>query len=205
MNHFIKEMKKYDLLIVLGVQGSGKGTQADLLVKNFGFVAYSAGQLLRDEVASGSELGKEIDVIINQKGELVPAEVIRKLILQALEKAPKDTTVIIDGYPRSLEQLEDFDAITKESGMDNYAVLDIAITDDVAIERLTSRVVLDENGNEVKRADDDIEKIKTRLKWSHDETRPVMDEFEKRGKLIRIDGEQSIEEVYDEVVKKLEL
>lgn len=204
-NHSIKAMKKYDVLVILGVQGSGKGTQGDLLVEKHGFVAFSAGQLLRDEVASGSELGKEIDVIINEKGELVPAEMIRKLILQALEKAPEDKSIIIDGYPRSLEQLEDFDKIIKESGMDNYKVLDIAITDDVAIERLTSRVVLDEDGNEVKRADDDIEKIKTRLKWSHEETGPVMDEFDTRGKLVRINGEQSIEEVYKEVIEKLAL
>lgn len=205
MNHSIKEMKKYDVLVILGVQGSGKGTQGDLLVEKHDFVAFSAGQLLRDEVASGSELGKEIDVIINEKGELVPAEMIRKLILQALEKAPEDKPIIIDGYPRSLEQLEDFDKIIEESGMDNYKVLDIAITDDVAIERLTSRVVLDEDGNEVRRADDDIEKIKTRLTWSHEETGPVMSEFDARGKLVRINGEQSIEEVYEEVIQKLEL
>lgn len=197
--------KRYDILVVLGVQGSGKGTQGDLLVEKYGFVAYSAGQLLRDEVASGSALGKEIDVIINQKGELVPAKMIRRLILEALERAPKDVTIIIDGYPRSLEQLNDFDVIIEESGMDNFMVLDISISDKEAIKRLTSRVVLDENGNEVKRADDDIEKIKTRLKWSHEETGPVMDEFDRRGKLIRVNGEQSIEEVHAEVIKKLGL
>lgn len=198
-------MKKYDILIVLGVQGSGKGTQADLLVERLGFVTFSAGQLLRDEAASDSELGKKIDHIIHEKGELVPAEMIRKLILQALEKAPKDSTVIIDGYPRSLEQLEDFDKIVEESGFSNVKVLDIHISDDVAIKRLTSRVVLDDAGNEVKREDDDIEKIKTRLKWSHEDTGPVLEVFEERGARVKINGEQGIEEVYQEVAGKLGL
>lgn len=206
----------FDVLIFLGVQGSGKGTQVELLKKEFGYHVIEAGNILRSEAASGSELGKKIHEIIHVRGELVPDEITKELI--RLEIAKIDSKkIIIDGYPRTVKQLHDLDEILNENDIKEYHVFDIHISDEEAIRRLTKRFVcmidgeahkgiLDEQvckeqgGVVTRREDDSEEKIKRRLAWSHEMADPAIELYRKKGVLTQINGEQQIEKVNQDIL-----
>ncbi|MBU1119043.1 nucleoside monophosphate kinase [Patescibacteria group bacterium] len=212
-------MKHYDALIFMGIQGSGKGTQARLLADEFGYSILEAGKILREEAASGSSLGKKIDEIIHGKGELVPDEITKELVKNFLNDIQEGTPVIFDAYPRTLVQLHDLEEILKEHNIANYRVVYFTLTDDEAMKRLLSRRECESckaptsdsaeeackkcGGTLVRRKDDEPEKIQKRLAWSHKETQPVVDAYEEKGVLIVVDGNESIDQVYEELKQKL--
>ncbi|NPA51160.1 MAG: adenylate kinase, partial [Epsilonproteobacteria bacterium] len=152
-------MKK--LFFIIGAPGSGKTTDASLIAKNNSdeIVHYSTGDMLRAEVASGSELGKKIDSYIS-KGELVPLEIVLNTIINAVKNAPKDV-IIIDGFPRSVEQMREFDKLLeKEGDIDLKSVIEVRVSEKVAKERILGRAA----DSEVQRNDDNEEVFNNRMK-----------------------------------------
>ncbi|MBI2310502.1 nucleoside monophosphate kinase [Candidatus Collierbacteria bacterium] len=181
-------------LIILGAPGSGKGTQADLLAEKFGLTHLSSGQLLRKEAETGSPKGKLIaDLLIG--GKLLPFETV----LEVLEPALKATTsgFILDGTPRNLHQSEYLDYFFKE----NKITLNKVIYLDIPIEEGIKRIM--KRGQIEHRSDDNYDSVKIRMKAYQVETMPVIDYFEKKGLLIKIDGTPDIQTIFQDIVSQL--
>lgn len=216
--------KKPLFIILAGLSGSGKGTQAEMLKKKIDYEHIVMGDLLRSEAVKETELGKKVHEIIHVKGELVPDSITSKLLKNKLSEIDKNKNILMDGYPRSMGQARYLDSILEEIGPDNYnfVVLHIKISDKEAIERLSKRRICPSckeiyiyNGNDkqkckvcndvelVMREDDEPEKIKKRLEWGHDELDPALKMYNERGVLVDINGEQEQEEVQKEILKSL--
>lgn len=203
-------------ILIMGPQGSGKGTQAEILAKDLGIPAISMGALLREEIVSNSEAGKLAKDFLDS-GKLVPDYLALSVVSLRLKKFDAVNGWILDGFPRIIVQAEMFLQIIEPT----HVIL-LEITDDQSIERLSGRVQCDKcrcgfqlkyvppknidkcdhcDGNLVHRSDDVPEVIKQRLKIYHVETEPVARKFEEMGILYRIDGSGSIEEVAANIKK----
>ena len=184
------------LFLIIGAPGSGKTTDAEIIAERNGesIVHYSTGEMLRQEVASGSELGKEIDSYIS-RGALVPLKIVIDTIVNAVKNAPRDI-VLIDGFPRSTEQMEALDEILEtESDVELASVIEVRVSEQVAKERILGRA----EEAEVKRSDDSEEVFYDRMKI-YLEPLPAIEKFyEAKGLLKVIDGERPIEPIVDEM------
>jgi len=203
-------------LIILGPQGSGKTTQAELLAKKSGFALFGAGDVLREIAREDSELGRTVHQTVNVEGRLVPPELISDVIKEKVATVPKDRGLILDGYPRSLSQYELFKNFWPQTGRGDYQVVFIEVPDEEAVKRLTRRVecancgdVYTEGtmekcakcgGGLVKRPDDTPQAIQTRLQSFYSETIPMIQAMEADGKVVHIDGTPPIDEVHREIV-----
>lgn len=171
-------------ILIAGPQGSGKGTQATRLSQKLGIPALSMGQLLRDEIETGSELGKEISKIIYEDGELVSDEMALGMLKKRLEQDDAKGGYILDGYPRNVEQynaFKEFDTPT--------AVILIDVPADESMKRLLKRSEIEG------RADDQPQQIARRLEIYEEDTKPVLEMFKEQGVLHYIDGIGEMEEV----------
>ena len=181
-------MKK--LFLIIGAPGSGKTTDAELIAKNNDNIShYSTGDMLRAEVASGSEIGKSIDSYIS-KGAIVPIEIAIKTIVDAIKSAPTDV-VILDGYPRSLEQmnaLEDF--LQEEENLSLVSVIEVAVSEETARDRVLGRN---------RGADDNTEVFDNRMKVYKEPLNDIQAFYTAQHILEMISGEGSIEEVVSEM------
>ena len=187
-------MKDFNL-IILGPQGSGKGTQAELLAKKFGWSLFVAGDLLREIAKQNSELGRKVHQTINVEGRLADPELISEVMKEKIGSVPKDQGLLIDSYPRSLTQYELFKKFWPEMGRGDYQAIFIELSEDEAVKRMLLR----------KRLDDNEEIIRKRLELFNSETMPMIKAMEADGNIIRIDGAPSIEEVQAEILEKLNL
>ena len=184
------------LFLIIGAPGSGKTTDAQIIAERNpdSIVHYSTGEMLRQEVASGSDLGKEIDSYISQ-GALVPLEIVINTIVTAVKNAPREI-VLIDGFPRSTEQMEALDEILKEEqDVKLAAVIEVRVSEEVARERILGRAA----EAEVKRSDDNVEVFKQRMKIYLDPLPAIEKFYESKGLLKVIDGERPIEPIVDEM------
>jgi len=184
-------MKK--LFLIIGAPGSGKTTDANIIAqKNDDIVHYSAGDMLREEVASGSALGKEIDSYIS-KGLLVPLHIIIDTMNAAIKNAPVDT-ILIDGYPRSVEQMTAFDTLLCEStDIALLSVIEVRVSEEVARERILGRRAEASEGEE--RSDDNEEVFKHRMKVYTDPLSAIQAFYTDKQLLHVISGERAVEEV----------
>jgi adenylate kinase len=178
-------------ILILGPQGSGKGTQANLLSEKLGIPALSMGQILRDEIASESELGKELAVILNA-GNLVSDEMALRMLKGRLSQDDVENGYILDGYPRTKEQYE----ASKELEPPTDVLL-IDVPREESMERLKKRAELEG------RVDDTEEVIKHRLDLYEKETEPLLALYEDAGLLKRIDGVGSVEDIHARVMETL--
>jgi len=184
-------MKK--LFLIIGAPGSGKTTDASIIAeKNENIVHYSTGDMLREEVASGSTLGKEIDSYIT-KGALVPLKIIVNTIVSAINNAPV-ANVLIDGYPRSVEQMTAFDElVSKEDNIELASVIEVRVSEAVAKERILGRAADAKPGEE--RSDDSIEVFFDRMKIYTDPLAEIQAFYTEKNLLEVIDGARTLEAV----------
>jgi adenylate kinase len=202
-------------LIIVGPQGSGKTTQAELLSKTFGFVLLGAGDVLREIAEEDTESGREVRQTITE-GRLVEPELISKALKEKVATVSKDRGLILDGYPRSLSQYELFKRFWPETGRGNYHVMVIEVPEEEAIRRLTGRVTCENcgavytegtlekcakcGGRLIKRPDDTPAAIRTRLQSFYSETVPMIQDMEADGKVSRIDGSLPVDDVHRKIV-----
>lgn len=181
-------MKK--LFLIIGAPGSGKTTDAELIAaKNDIITHYSAGEMFRTEVASGSEQGKIIDSFISN-GNIVPIEIAIETIVSAIKKAPTEV-VIIDGYPRSQEQMEALDNyLTPESGVVLTNVIEVVVSEEVARDRVLGRA---------RGADDNNEVFDNRMKVYTEPLALIQGYYDAKNMLVKIDGERTIEAIVAEM------
>jgi adenylate kinase len=184
-------------LIIFGPPGAGKGTQASMLSKKLGYLHLSTGQMLRDAVKSGSELGKKVGKIINS-GNLISNEMISELIDSYLSKNKKAKGIILDGYPRTLKQCYTMEEYSKKYNL-NLEIINITADYKELTKRLLKRAEIE------KRKDDNEKTIKTRLKIYEKDTSPVLDFYKtKKARIYDIEGLGTIEEVNQKILSKLE-
>ena len=176
-------------ILILGPQGSGKGTQAKRLAAAHEIAHVATGDILRRAIADGSELGRRVEPIL-ERGDLVPDDLMIDLIRDRIEH---EDGFVLDGFPRTLPQAEAFDAMLAGIDKPLDAVLLLQASDDVAIERLSARAAKEG------RADDSPEAIRHRLELYHELTEPVVERYRVNGTLIPIDGEGTIDDVATQI------
>jgi len=197
------------ILVLLGPPGAGKGTQANLLIKQRSLVQLSTGDMLRAAVAAGTALGRKAGAIM-ERGELVPDDLVIGLIAERLDQGDAGEGYILDGFPRTIAQAEALDHLLAERGKTLDRVIEIKVDDDALVERITGRFacahcgegyhdlykmpkvpgVCDRCGgtNFVRRKDDNEEVVRARLKAYHAQTEPLIGYYKKQGKLRGVDG-----------------
>jgi len=203
-------------LILLGAPGVGKGTQSKMLEEKFGMVQLSTGDILRTEITKGTELGK-LAATYMENGGLVPDDIIVNMISKYLD----DRDLILDGFPRTLEQAEAL-ALILEKQNKKYIILNITLDDQLIVDRLCGRLICRScgtsfnikfakpkvegvcdicSGELYQRPDDKEESIINRLKLYHSKTKPLIDFYRSRGKLTMIDGNRNSSEVFENLVE----
>lgn len=189
--------KKPKVLYVLGGPGSGKGTQCENFIKNFGFKHLSAGELLREEVKRGTELGQEINGYITQ-GLLVPGETTVRLLRNTMEELGWNKHIfIIDGFPRNFSNIEFWQNVMKDD-VEIVGVLYLSCSEETMQSRILKR------GLTSGRTDDNAEAFKTRIRIYLDESYPVIEHYRKLNKLYEANANGSVEECYIECKKIIE-
>lgn len=182
-----KEHMKY--FILFGPPGAGKGTQATAMVENFHLCHLSTGDLLRKEMAAGSELGLKAKALINA-GELVPDEIVEGMIEKQFDTVKGVEGFLLDGFPRTIAQAEALNAILAKKGEEVTSVVSLMIPDEMIKERIAHRASIEG------RADDANEEvIANRIRTYHDKTEPLVAFYKEAGKYNEIDGIGTIEEV----------
>lgn len=205
-------------IIMIGTQGSGKGTQAEKLSKHFNIPTISTGEILREEMQKGTELGRLAANFVN-KGVLVPDDLIGSIVRKKLQSEKYRDGVILDGYPRNIVQAEALDSFFHP----DYVIL-IDISDEEAIRRVTGRrncpkcgadyhmeyhppkndEICDRCGERLEiREDSTPDAVKTRLEVYHLQTEPLIDYYGKKQVLLRINGERTIPEVFNEILEEI--
>lgn len=189
-------MHKY---IMIGPQGSGKGTQARLLCQDFDFVHISIGDIFRWHMQHHTKLAARIRRIMNQ-GLLVPDEIVEDVVRRRLEEHDWNYGFVLDGFPRTRSQAE---YLFESWNLDKAIYLDIP--EAIVFERVLHRAKVGEGPTFTKRADDTPEALRVRLREYLEKTAPLLELFEKKGMLIRIDASPPIEVVYESILKALGL
>ena len=185
-------------IILCGAPGCGKGTQSEFIVEKYGLTHLSTGDLMRHEVASGSELGQLIESYTSQ-GQLVPDDVTIQLLEKHIESLPADTKgLIFDGFPRTLNQAVQLERLMKKRGDKTAILIDINVPEDEIIRRLLER------GKTSGRTDDNLETIKKRLVVYHEQTRPVDDYYELMDKYVRIQGLGTMSGIFGRISRVLD-
>ncbi|WP_457756274.1 adenylate kinase [Thermodesulfatator indicus] len=210
-------------IVFLGPPGAGKGTQAKMIAEKFGIPQISTGDMFREHLSKGTELGKKAKEYMD-KGALVPDEIVLGMVEERLKQPDCEKGFILDGFPRTVPQAEALDKLLEKLGKKiDYAIL-IDVPDEELVKRLTGRRTCkkcgmmyhvmfkppkeegkcDMCGGELyQRADDNEETVRNRLKVYHEQTEPIIEYYEKKGVLHRIDGMGSIDEIFNRIVKLL--
>jgi len=184
-------------ILLLGPQGSGKGTQATKISEAYEVPHIATGDMFRAAIAAGSDLGRQVEPLL-AAGQLVPDDVTIALIRERLGEDDAQQGFVLDGFPRNLAQAEALDAMLEEIDRPLSAVLLLELSDDIARERLGKRAAIEG------RADDQPDAIDQRLRDYHEKTEPVVDHYLATGKLVKMHAERPIDEVWVEISDTLE-
>jgi len=189
-------------IILLGPPGSGKGTQAQLLVQRYGIVQLSTGEMLRAAVAAGTPVGLKAKEIM-ASGGLVPDEVVVGIISDRIDQPDARNGFILDGFPRTVPQAEALDELLKHKHLKLDAVLELRVNESALLSRVETRVAqMRERGEEV-RVDDTPEVLTKRLASYRSQTEPLIHYYSERRKLSTIDGMMAIDEVTRAIHRQL--
>lgn len=189
-------MNKY---IMFGPQGSGKGTQSQLLCRDYDFVHISIGDIFRWNVAHHTKLAARIRRI-TQEGRLVPDELVGEVVKKRLAEHDWNYGFVLDGFPRTLWQAE---FLFENWNLDKVIYLDIP--DEVVVQRVMYRAKMGEGSGFTKRADDNPESLRVRLAEYHEKTRPLLSLYREKGMLLTVDANRPIEVIYQEIRHRLGL
>lgn len=184
-------------IVIFGAPGSGKGTQSKMIVERYGFDYISTGDMLRQAISQGSELGRTAKEYID-RGQLVPDDLIVRLIADFLDGKHGSKGVIFDGFPRTLKQAEALKTMLNERGTDIHILLDLQVEDDELVDRLIER------GKISGRSDDNPETIKARLDVYHTQTAPLATYYIGEGKHVAIKGIGRIEKIFERIAEAID-
>jgi adenylate kinase len=180
-------------ILIFGPPGSGKGTQSEHIAKKYNLLHLSTGDMLRAEIDSESELGLRMKGIM-AKGELVPDEVVIKLIANRIDAEKNKAGFLYDGFPRTVEQAAELESMLKGKGMKVDMMLALDVSHDELVKRLLGR------GSFSGRADDqDMNVIENRIEVYRAKTEPLADYFRKKGVYSSVDGMGTIEEIFERI------
>lgn len=184
-------------IVIFGAPGSGKGTQSERLIEEYGLFHISTGEVLRDHIARGTELGKIAETYINQ-GQLIPDELMISILDNVLDTNPDaHKGVIFDGFPRTIPQAKALKEMLERRNSKVHAVVGLEVDDNELVDRLLKR------GQMSGRADDNIDTINSRLKVYHSQTSPLRDYYRKEGKYHAIPGTGDIEAIFSDIKSRL--
>lgn len=184
-------------IILCGAPGSGKGTQSEFIVKKYGLQHLSTGDVLRAEIKTGSELGKQIDALISE-GNLVPDDMMYGVIENYISHLPNDCKgMIFDGYPRTVSQAESLTELLKKYKMEAI-MIDLMVDEQLLIQRLIER------GKVSGRADDNLNTIRHRIAVYHNQTEPIAHYYLHKGNYFAVNGNHSMEDVFLQIERILD-
>ncbi|HBM3603795.1 TPA: adenylate kinase [Listeria innocua] len=210
-------------LVLMGLPGAGKGTQAEQIVEKYNIPHISTGDMFRAAMKNNTELGKKAKSFMDN-GDLVPDEVTNGIVRERLAEDDAKNSFLLDGFPRTVEQAEELENILSDLGTELDAVINIEVDKDVLMKRLTGRWICrtcgktyheiynppkvpgkcDLDGGELyQREDDKKETVENRLNVNMKQTKPLLDFYSEKGKLHSINGEQDINDVFVDVEKIL--
>jgi adenylate kinase len=215
-------MKKNIDIIIMGPQGSGKGTQARMLAEKYNLQIFETGAIIRNIAKQDTDIGRKINEITNIKGNIIPWSFMKEKILgQKLNELDQDKGIIFDGTPRIMEEAEFWSEKLRKVGRNIDYVFYVDISKEESVKRLSIRKQCREGGHSLivgkdvkeeetkcpicgsevyRREDDTPEKILNRLEWSKKLLSPVIEYYESKNMLIKINGEQSAEGVFEEII-----
>ncbi|ASS89832.1 adenylate kinase [Aeribacillus pallidus] len=210
-------------LVLMGLPGAGKGTQAEKIVEKYNIPHISTGDMFRAAIKDGTELGLQAKSFMD-KGELVPDEVTIGIVRERLGKNDTDKGFLLDGFPRTVAQAEALEQILKELNKEIDYVINIHVDQEILMERLTGRRICKNcgatyhlvfnppkeegicdkcGGNLYQRADDNAETVGNRLEVNLKQTKPLLDFYKSKGYLKNIDGQQEINKVFEDICNLL--
>lgn len=210
-------------LILLGAPGAGKGTQAEMLTKLYGIPCISTGNIFRENISNGTDLGKQAKAYMDE-GKLVPDSLVIELVKSRITADDCKNGMIFDGFPRTIPQAEALDVMLKELNIPIDFVINVDVPDELIVDRMSGRTVCGScgasyhkvnkiekvagecdlcEGTLMQRDDDKAETVKKRLDIYHEQTEPLIAYYKTQGKVVDIDGVGAVEEVRDRVKKAL--
>jgi adenylate kinase len=206
-------------IILLGPPGAGKGTQANNLIRDYGLVQLSTGDMLRAAVKSGSEIGKKAKAVMDA-GQLVSDEIVAGIVKERIQEPDCSGGFMLDGFPRTIPQAEMLDAMLDELGVRIERVVEIQVDDNAVVKRISGRRIHQPSGRTyhvefnppkvagkddvtgedlIQRDDDNENTVRNRLNAYHEQTSPLAQYYTEKGVLVSVDGMQSPEEVYSQI------
>lgn len=185
-------------IVLFGAPGSGKGTQSAKLIDKYGLYHISTGEVLRDHIRRGTELGRIADSYIS-RGQLIPDDLMIRILDDVLDKeAAGKKGVVFDGFPRTIPQAEALKELLKKRGTDLHAVVGLEVPEEELVQRMINR------GKETGRADDNPETIKNRLDEYHHQTHPLREYYTKEGKYLGINGQGNVDDIFADIASGIE-
>lgn len=185
-------------LVIFGAPGSGKGTQSEKLIEEYGLFHVSTGDVLRDHIARGTELGRVADSYISQ-GQLIPDDLMINILADVLDSNPEAKKgVIFDGFPRTIPQAKALKKMLADRKSKVHAVVGLEVGDKELVDRLIKR------GEQSGRSDDNMETITRRLEVYHNQTSPLRDYYMSEGKYHAIPGSGSIDEIFSTIKESID-